>query len=315
MVRRTLRYLSLFFPPVLFFALACNQAVDSAASTEADHPPPAAQAQADHAPPSIPVTLDSDGLQLHGRFFQAPGTETRPTLLLIPGWPGNPDDVLGMGARLMEKGINVLMVNPRGMHQSEGETTFAGAFRDIGNSLRWLRSDSAAERFPIDRRAIVLGGYSWGGGVATAYAATDTTVRRIISIAGNDHGEFIREFLRNDAFAAEIRAMLFSTRAPEGPIRFDPEAALRELMDGQGLYGLRENATELSDRHILLVGGLDDTGVTLEGNLLPFYRALKAAEAEDVTFLVYQDDHSFTQVRDDMATGIARWITHPARER
>jgi pimeloyl-ACP methyl ester carboxylesterase len=303
----------LLSPLVLFSAMACTQAGDSAGSTEAGRTAPSGEGQADNAPPSIPVTLDSDGLQLHGRFFQAPSPELHPTLLLMPGWPGNPEDVLGMGARLMAKGINVLMVNPRGMHQSGGETTFAGAFRDIGNSLRWLRSDSVAQRNQIDRKAIVLGGYSWGGGVAMAYAATDTTVRRIVSIAGNDWAVFIREFQGDDSLAAEVRAMLASTRAPEGPIRFDPEAALQELMEGQDLYGLRENAEELSDRHILLIGGLDDTGVTLEDHLLPFYRALKTAEAENVSLSVYQDDHSFAQVRDEMAADIAKWITNPAQ--
>jgi hypothetical protein len=42
--------------------------------------------------------------------------------------------------------------------------------------------------------------------------------------------------------------------------------------------------------------------------LLPFYRALEEKGAEDVTFLVYHDDHSFGKVRDGLASDIATWI-------
>jgi hypothetical protein len=44
-------------------------------------------------------------LQLRGRSFQARGAGPHPTLLLIPGWPGNPKDVPGMGERLIAKWI------------------------------------------------------------------------------------------------------------------------------------------------------------------------------------------------------------------
>jgi hypothetical protein len=144
--------------------------------------------------------------------------------------------------------------------------------------------------------------------MAMAYSATDPEVSRVISIAGTDHGEFIREFHRNEEMASEIRAMLLSTQAPEGPIRFDLEFTLMELREGQGTYGLRENADELSDRRILLIGGWEDTGITVEQHLLPLYRALRAEGAEDLTFLVYHDDHGFAQVRELMGSDIADWI-------
>jgi dienelactone hydrolase len=262
----------------------------------------------------VAIAIDSEGFEMRGRFFPASAARPSPTVLLIPGYPGNPEDVLGMGARLSREGINVLMVNPRGTHESEGTFTFAGSLLDIEAALGWLRTSEAADPFNIDTANIFLGGYSWGGGMSLAYAATDPQAQRLISIAGNDHGEFIREFQRNEMMAEMIRDMLRSTKAPEGPVRFDLEATLAELVEGEETYGLRENAERLSDRSILLIGGWADTGVTVDRVLLPFYRALEQHEAEDVTFLVYHDDHGFGNVRDQLASDIAGWIEQRVRK-
>jgi pimeloyl-ACP methyl ester carboxylesterase len=269
-----------------------------------------------HSQPVTPtrVGIDSDGLRLQGRFFQASGRGLRPTLLLIHGWPGGPPDVVGMGERLVDHGINVLVVSPRGMHESEGTNTFAGTLRDIGAALRWLGSSEVFERCQVDTANIILGGHSFGGGMAMAYAAADTGVRRLISIAGTDHGEFIREFERNEAFASAIREALERTQAPEGPVRFDLELSLKELSEGRQVYGLRENAGRLSDRSILLIGGWEDVNTTVDQFMLPLYRSLKNAGAEDVTFLVYHDNHGFGQVRDRMAEDIAAWVAQNSTE-
>lgn len=261
----------------------------------------------------VPISIDSEGFEMHGRFFPAAAGGSGPTVLLIPGYPGNPEDVLGMGARLSQNGINVMMVNPRGTHASEGTFSFAGSLRDIDAAFRWLWTREALGRFPIDTTNILLGGYSWGGGMALAYAATNPRAQRLISIAGNDHGEFIREYQRNESYANAISNMLRRTMAPEGPVRGDFHAGLRELAEGQEVYGLRENAQRLADRSILLIGGWQDTGVTVDNILLPLYRALEKHGAEDVTFLVYHDDHGFAQVRDTLAADIVDWIEERVR--
>ena len=142
-----------------------------------------------------------------------------------------------------------------------------------------------------------------------AYAASDPAVKGVISIAGSDHGAFIREFERNDEFASAIREMLLQTQAPEGPIRFqDLDLIIRELSEGQAVFGLRENAGRLADRAILLIGGWEDTNNTIEQNLLPLYRAMVASGADDTSILVYHDDHGFSSVRDELGEDITSWI-------
>lgn len=256
----------------------------------------------------LPVEILSDGATMRGRFFKAECRGHCPTLLIIPGQPGGTRDVLGLGTRLSSHGINVLMFNPRGHHQSEGTFTFHNTLDDIGAALAWLHDTANVDRFAIDTSFIGIGGYSFGGGMVLAYAARDPRVRTVFSVVGADHAEIIREYQRNAIFAELVDDMLRAQQAPNGPVRFDIDASLRELLEDQDLIGLRENAARLADRRILLLGGLDDPNVTMEHHLLPFYRALGKSGAGDVTFLVYQDDHGFGRSRERLALDIRDWF-------
>ena len=256
----------------------------------------------------VPIEFISEGSRVYGRFFTTIGTDVPSTLLFVPGWPANPEDFLGLGPLLSQLGINMMEFYPRGLRQSEGVYTHSGALTDIGLAIRWLRQPDVQKQLKVDPDRLVLAGYSNGGGLAMAYALQDPSVQRLISIAGNDFGEFARQMQGNSDFAEGIRAWLQSTRLPDGPARFDPEAGLQELMDHPEIFGLRENAVKLAGRSILLFGGWEDQGPTIDQYQLPLYRALKSAGAEKVTFIVYHTDHSFKNVYQRLATDIAEWL-------
>ena len=46
----------------------------------------------------------------------------------------------------------------------------------------------------------------------------------------------------------------------------------------------------------------------MEDSLLPLYRALRSAGAEDVTFLAYHAGHSFSTARDRIHEDLVEWI-------
>lgn len=260
-------------------------------------------------PSVVAVQIPSNGAAMKGRVFLSGQKAAAPTVLLLHGWPGSPDDVLGLGALLSREGVTAVTFNPRGMHGSEGTASFAHALEDIGAALGWLRTPEVSGKFGVDPSRIVLAGHSWGGGLALAYAARDPSVRRIVAIAPNDHTEFVREYKRNPALAAAIDRMLAVTTGPAGPVRFDPEAnGIAELSAHMEIYGLRENASRLADRDILIVGGWEDESATVEQYLLPFYRALKRAGAAHATFLVYHDGHNFVRVRERLARDMREWV-------
>lgn len=255
-----------------------------------------------------PVEFISGGARVRGRFFPSTGRPSPSTLLYVPGWPGRPSDEPGRGALLAAQGVNVCVFNPRGLHQSEGVNSFANTLQDIGIAWRWLGQPDVQRRLGVYPTRLSLGGHSYGGGMALVYAARDPSVRCVVSIAGTDHGVLAREMVRDPAYAEGIRALLSSSRSPDGPARFDLETTLEELVRHQDVYGLRENAARLADRSILLVGGWEDEQVTIDQFLLPLYRALKRAGAANVTFLTYHADHSFDTVSQRMAADIAHWL-------
>ncbi len=227
------------------------------------------------------------------------------TVLLVPGWGGGPMDVLGIGRALSADGVSVVILTPRGWHDSQGSATFANALDDIAAALKWLRSSGRAD---LNAPDIVMGGHSWGGGMVLAYAARDSSVRRVFSIAGTDHGQFIRQYESDPDYAARLHRVLVSSAAPQGPIRFDVDGTLRELAEGESTYGLLENANRLADRDILLVGGWEDENVTVDRTLLPLCEALRKAGAHTLTFKVYSADHSFRTVRSQLYADLLNWV-------
>lgn len=96
--------------------------------------------------------------------------------------------------------------------------------------------------------------------------------------------------------------------AADGPIRFDVDATLRELTEGQAIYGLRENACKLADCSVLMFGGWEDVNTTVDDYLFPLYRALRSSGATDVTFTVFHTDHGFGNVRPELYTQIRDWL-------
>ncbi|MFZ2095980.1 MAG: alpha/beta fold hydrolase [Anaerolineales bacterium] len=198
------------------------------------------------------VEFISESACLKGRFFPAVGIDNPPTLLFGPGWPANPEDFLGLGPLLSQRGVNMMEFYPRGLHQSEGTYTHSGAMQDIASALQWIGQINIQKQFKVDATNVVLGGFSNGGGLALAYTAQDSRIRRVVSMAGNDFGEFARQLHHDPAFAENIHRWLLSTRSPDGPAHFDPEIG-----------------------------------------------------EQDVTFIVYHTDHSFSNVRERLAADIA----------
>jgi len=274
----------------------------------------AAVAPAARTRPPEPVAIEfpSAGSVVRGRFFPTAATDPIATVLLLPGWGFNPTDVLGLGQLLSVRDVSVMIFTPRGTRQSEGTFTYANTLDDVAAALGWLRGPDARRRFRVDPARLALGGHSFGGGVAMAYAARDSSVRRVISLAGADHGEYARMVRRDGNYATALRERLAGARAPEGPVRFEVEALIRRALDHEVAYGHQENAPRLSDRAILLLGAWDDTETRLETMVLPMYRALKREPTSDVAIIVYPDDHSFGKSRERLASDIREWLVrHP----
>lgn len=256
----------------------------------------------------ISMTFNSQGDILQGKFYPAKEKGPFATVLLLHGFPGGEEDVLGLGERVSAAGINAFAFNYRGVNKSDGWFSLENTIHDVQAALEYLHTEEIVKKFKIDTANIILCGFSYGGGMALTFAASHPEISRIISVSGTDHGEFIREYQRNESMAEQINDIFDGLKAPEGPVQFDGHLSLQELIDNEKLYDLRLSAPKLADREILLIGGWDDVNVTIENHLLPLYRALKKENAQDVEFTVYHTDHSFANVRDELAGDIVEWI-------
>ena len=265
------------------------------------------------------ITIDNNGILLQGKFYKSDADGYLPTVILLQGSPGNTRDVLGLGSRISQQGINAMTFNYSGTHQSEGKSTIQNSLGDISAALAFLHSSGNIENFRIDTGLIVLAGYSYGGGMATTYAIKHPEVKKLISIAGNDWGQWFDDYLRDPEMKKNTDQNI-KKAIEAGILRMEPGATPWEMGEAgvdkldQDLYVIK-NAYRLADRNILIIGGWDDTGPTMERYILPLYRALKEAKAQNVQITGFQDDHSFGKSRAELARVITDWIKSQPKEK
>jgi pimeloyl-ACP methyl ester carboxylesterase len=273
-----------------------------------------------HASAQIDISIDRQGVLLRGKFYAAPGEGPFTTIILLHGMPGSESDVLGIGKKLSESAINAITFNYAGTHKSEGQFSFEYTLQDIGAAYEFLHQSENIEKFKIDTANIYLGGYSYGGGMAMTYAANHPEITAVFSIAGGDHGKIMREYLRNPEFAKMLDNMFERLKVPTGPIRFAEGATPKEVaVIGiealEPTLDLRKSAPLLAQKDILLIGGWDDNSCIMENIVLPLYRALKEAKAQDVKIVAFQDNHAFRNVREELSSVIIEWIKTVFREK
>jgi len=269
----------------------------------------------------VDITIQRKDVILQGKFYPTGEDSISPSLILLHGFPGNETDVLGLGSKISQAGINVLTFNYGGTYQSGGEWNFENTQQDIRATYNFLHQPENMVQYNIDTSRIYLGGWSFGGGMALTYAASHPEITSVFSIAGTDHGEFMREYFRNKKFATVINQMFDELKAPNGPVRFAPGAMpeyatpeIFAILDST--LDLRKCAASLARKDILLIGGWDDQNVTIDHHILPLYRALQEARADRVKIVAFQDDHSFRKSRAELAETIIGWLkTIPDREK
>lgn len=264
----------------------------------------------------IPVEFKSQGDVVHGKLYLAGPDSPLPTVLLLQGFPGNEEDVLELGARISQHGVNALTFNYRGTHKSGGVYSIANSLYDIGAAIDHLQEDDRVTGRPgVRADRLVVAGWSYGGGMALTYAARNPRIRSIVAIAGVDHAQIARVYLRDPSFAHGLKNLFDGLKFPAGPVHFAGAAALQELLDDPAPYDFQLLAPALVDHNLLLIGGWDDMEVRVEDHLLPFYRALIANGAHRTQLVALHDDHTFARRREEIAQMIMRWIGRSSSEK
>jgi dienelactone hydrolase len=267
------------------------------------------------------ITIDRGGILLRGKFYVSEGTGVFPTVILLQGFPGNESDVLGIGEKLSQSGINALTFNYSGTFKSEGKTSLTNSEADILAAYKFLHIPANITKYKIDTTNIVIGGWSYGGGMAMAYSIKHPEITSVFTIAGVDWGEYYEEYIRNPEFKKTTDANMVKLVQLTEQIRFDIGAMPDEITkDGiiriDSAYFLRKSSRILATKDILILCAWDDPMATIDQYILPLYRALKKDDAQNVSITAFQDNHSFRNYRPEVAQTIVHWIkTSPERKK
>jgi len=146
--------------------------------------------------------------------------------------------------------------------------------------------------------------------MALTAALYNNNIKRIISIAGADESVFGRKILKDESYRKMFIQMLKETEYPNGPIKTNIDSLTNYWLANLDQFDQVMHAESIKNRDILLLGGLDDHEVLLEEHILPLYRKLKELKANHVAIRVFNSDHSFKNVREELADTIFTWIVN-----
>lgn len=261
---------------------------------------------------SADISIYREDIILKGKMYLHEGAEVVPTVILLHGFPDD-GDPLDLGKKLCEAGINVLTFNISGTYLSGGEYNWDNTQKDIKAAFEFINQPENILKYNIDTGNLYLAGYSYGGGMALTYAASNPEVKSVFAVSGNDHGAFMREYDRNPGLKQMIDKIFNDLRGRPEIVRFGPggtpkEVAEMKFMENNPKYDLIYCAPQLATKNIFLIGGWNDWNVSIENVVLPLYRALLKEGAKDVKITAFQDNHSFKNSRGEIAQVIIEWI-------
>lgn len=255
----------------------------------------------------VSVTFESKDAHLHGLFYRASGVEPLPAVILCHGFPGDAGDMFDLGNRLTKEGFNALAFNYRGSWGSEGVFKDANSLEDVASAIRYVKSGSVVKEFNVDSSRIALIGYSYGGGMALLGSLSDTTIKRVVDLAGGNLGEAGRMMKQSDEFKRAIEKSIEEGASKSG-LRLNPEGIITELLADLDKFDLVKHADGLSNKDILIVGGWRDQEADIEHHILPLIRALQKHGANQLQIEIFDTDHSFMNVRSQLRDRIVTWL-------
>jgi len=256
----------------------------------------------------IPVVFESKGAKIHAIFYQASGLKPLPTVILCHGFTGNNTDVLGLGEILMQEGFNALAFNYRGTWGSEGMFTIANSLEDVVSAIHYVKSSSTIRDFNVDPSSITVLGWSYGGGMALLGSLNEPTIKRVVYIAGGNLSEVARMMKQSYEFKQAILKMVDQGIFDSGFSSLSAEELFADVFADMDKYDLVKHAEAISNKDVLIIGGWRDQENTIEHHILPLVRALQRHEAKQVQIEILDADHSFTDVRSQLADRILFWL-------
>ena len=299
-------------PPFLLLALtallsacAATRPMQDVARHPATSDPVAVDAR---FPPAMrEISFKSGGSKLNALVYIADGPGPHPTTILLHGYPGNERN-LDLAQALRRAGTNVVYFDYRGTWGSGGTFSVPHALEDVAHVVARARDPEWASEYRADPGKVALVGHSFGGFLGAMTTAEDQSLPCYAHIAGADLGAF-GLMARNDAnFRSTLSAGLGADMDPDGgPVHADIESFMDDMVDRAEAYSLPSHGGALATRPLMIVAGTRDLTLLKKIHNDPLLAALRKAGAKRLTEVVYDDDHSFSSHRIDLAWRLVDW--------
>jgi pimeloyl-ACP methyl ester carboxylesterase len=256
-------------------------------------------------PPTMrSVRIPSGGVSLNGALYLAQGRGPHPTVLFLHGFPGDEKN-LDLAHAVRRAGFNALVIYYRGAWGSPGAYSYSHVLEDVSRTLRWLHQPAIADSMRVDRRQLILVGHSFGGFAALYTAATSDDVAAVAALAPVDLGRRGAALRDSVVFAREVRRREAQLGALRGT---SAEALARETMNHAAEWSLQRHATALARKRVLLLVAAHDESVAQSEVYDPLSAKLRAAGAPELTTLVLDSDHGFSNRRIGLAQALIGWL-------
>ncbi|MBL7135791.1 MAG: prolyl oligopeptidase family serine peptidase [Candidatus Marinimicrobia bacterium] len=264
--------------------------------------------QTNEKPKPINLTFESHGSTLQGVFYPGNFNQPSSTVILLHGYPGGRTAPLGLGAKLMNAGINALFFNCRGVYDSEGIFTVRNYLQDVTAAVNFLHSTAMTDGFGVDTTNLSILGWSFGGSMAFIGSIDNPSLKNVITVEAGDFGHIAREFQTDEKTLKVYKHILSKTMSDSGQVKgLGPDDTIDEIIQMEKQLDLVLNAEHLANKNILIIAGWKDEG-TLENQILPLFRALQKHKAKNVEIEMFNDGHRFKNVREELADVIIEWI-------
>lgn len=255
--------------------------------------------RAAYPPENMDIVVESGGCALYGSILLAPcgEGETRPTALLLHGFPGHEKN-LDLAQALRRAGMNTAFFSYRGAWGSEGTYAVSHLVEDACAVLAHLQAHAQAYRMEADNLWLI--GHSLGGFTALAtLASRRVPLRGGVLIAPCDLGMMALDQ------PARFTALVQQEDAGRGCLHIARPGRLREeaLQLAQD-WRFSALAASLSGYPLLFVGGAQDDVTPCAEHIAP----LLAMLSPGADYCELADGHSFAASRVALTQTVGGWL-------
>tara|TARA_R110002050_G_scaffold294701_1_gene452728 strand:- start:1444 stop:2328 length:885 start_codon:yes stop_codon:yes gene_type:complete len=262
-----------------------------------------AKAQGEHPAGITELTIESSGQRMSGIIYTAAGEGVHPTMVLLHGYPGNEKN-LDVAQAMRREGWNVIFFHYRGAWGSEGKFSFQNAEADVQAVLHYIMDSNVAKKLAIDTHKISIVGHSMGGHMALAGILDNPNVSCAVSYDGANMGKGLLSDPAIIKMWSDYSDQLFMLNGWSG------KKMLTEVSEHGEALDLVSRVDSINGRPVYIIAANSDV-IPLATQITPLVSALKATKNSKISYLLIEDDHSFSSSRLQLISATASFLnTH-----